>query len=149
MKITVTRDDIDGGRRRDPNNCAVALALRRSGITHFGVTGMLVCLGPGHTNVLLPGPVQEWIVDFDWGVPVNPIEFELALPELEPAVSVTRPAPEPEPAVLECANRKRLPLSAYVRRFMPSVPMGFDRGGRPNKPGKMGRRNSESVVLTK
>jgi len=34
-----------------------------------------------HASVLLPGEVQEWIMDFDWGTPVRPMEFELTLPE--------------------------------------------------------------------
>jgi hypothetical protein len=34
----------------------------------------------GSVVVLLPVPVQEWIMDFDWGVQVDPMEFELVLP---------------------------------------------------------------------
>ncbi|HWQ90906.1 MAG TPA: hypothetical protein VN673_04490, partial [Clostridia bacterium] len=82
MKVIVTRDDIDNGRRRDPNDCAVARALRRAGVAHSGVTGMLVFLDMDRqrTSLLLPGRVQEWIVDFDWGAAVDPIEFDLTIP---------------------------------------------------------------------
>jgi hypothetical protein len=86
MRIIVTKEDIAGGRRSDPEDCPVARALRRAGIVHFGVTGMAVMI-PGerqHASVLLPGDVQEWIMDFDWGSPVKPLEFELALPEEQP-----------------------------------------------------------------
>jgi hypothetical protein len=79
MKIQVTREDIEQGRRRDPNNCAVAVALRRAGVSHFGVTGMVVSFA-GSTVVLLPVTVQEWIMDFDWGVKMDPMEFDLILP---------------------------------------------------------------------
>jgi len=82
MKISVTRADIEGARRRDPNDCAVARALRRAGIVHFGVMGMLVAveMGRQQTSLFLPGQVQEWILDFDWGLPVQPFEFELTFP---------------------------------------------------------------------
>ena len=85
MKISITREDIEGGRRRDPSGCAVALALKRAGVPHFGVTGMLVMVefAGKHTPIVLPGPVQEWILDFDWGMPVGPLEFELTLPDLD------------------------------------------------------------------
>lgn len=114
MKITVTKEDIGGGRRSDPEDCPVARALRRAGVVHFGVTGMAVMI-PGerqHTSVLLPGEVQEWIMDFDWGTPVKPIEFELALPQeqmqgrarkaIKGAVRMLKPvsAVEPEPMLL-------------------------------------------------
>jgi hypothetical protein len=83
MKITVTTKDIEEGRRRDPSDCPVARALRRAGISHFGVTGMLVIVqeGRNHLPVVLPAGVQDWILDFDWGSTVAPIDFELAVPE--------------------------------------------------------------------
>jgi len=42
---------------------------------------------PLHATLLLPGPVQEWIMDFDWGAPVKPLEFDLAIPAGSPAVA--------------------------------------------------------------
>lgn len=113
MKVIVTRDDIDQGRRRDPNDCAVARALRRAGVAHSGVTGMLVFLDNNQqrTSVLLPGPVQEWIVDFDWGAAVEPIEFDLTLPSVEtpartvPARSPNAKKPVAEPATCEAGKR--------------------------------------------
>lgn len=82
MRITVTTQDIEQGRRRDPGECPVARALRRAGISHFGVTGMLVIVESGRTHVplVLPPNVQEWILDFDWGSAMAPVEFELTLP---------------------------------------------------------------------
>src|SRR2546423_13684013 len=82
MKITVTAEDIDGGIRRDPHNCPVARALRRAGVAHSGVGGIAVMLGNQDQRmmVFLPGPAQEWIMQFDWGQPVQPFEFEIVLP---------------------------------------------------------------------
>jgi len=125
MKITVTKEDIERGRKRDPNNCAVAMALRRAGVSHFGVTGMLVCVAAGPTSVVLPGPVQEWIIDFDRGAPVRPMEFELSWPE---AAEQVRPrASEPERAdpvgeplsafsSLWCGARRNQPASSGTSR---------------------------------
>lgn len=97
MKITVTREDIDAGRKRDPYDCAVAKALRRAGVAHYGVAGTLVLVKDRdqRRSVVLPAAVQEWIVDFDWGVPVQPFEFDLCTPcEAERKTVV---APETEP----------------------------------------------------
>jgi hypothetical protein len=82
MRITVTTKDIEEGRRRDPSECPVARALRRAGISHFGVTGMLVIVqtGRNHVPLVLPANVQDWILDFDWGSAMAPIDFELMLP---------------------------------------------------------------------
>lgn len=83
MKIIVTQADIQDGVRRDASNCAVARALRRSGVSHAGVAGTLVLLANGghHQYVVLPGRVQDWIAEFDNGGKTEPIEFELALPD--------------------------------------------------------------------
>jgi len=93
MKIIVTEEDIDRGQRRDPENCPVARALRRAGVEHCGVGGIAVMIGSGadHTMVVLPCIAQEWIMQFDWGKPVGPVEFELTLPTIE------MPKPHPLP----------------------------------------------------
>jgi hypothetical protein len=102
MRITVTKEDIAGGRRSDPEDCPVARALRRAGLSHFGVTGMAVMM-PGesqHASVLLPARVQEWIMDFDWGTPVKPFEFELTLPEKPPRSRARKSAKSKPPVLL-------------------------------------------------
>jgi hypothetical protein len=85
MKITVTKDDIVVGRKSDPGDCPVARALRRAGVAHFGVTGMTGMIEgrQQHGIVLLPAPVQEWIVEYDLGFPVEPMAFDLTLPAPE------------------------------------------------------------------
>ncbi len=83
MKITVTKQDIENGRRCDPDCCPVGRALSRAGVLHLGVVGaaVMVADGPGHAVSLpLPGAVESWILDFDGSRPVEPMSFELALP---------------------------------------------------------------------
>jgi len=82
MKITVTNEDIAGGQRRDSDNCPVARALRRAGVAHLGVGGMAVMihLDQQTTFVLMPATAQEWIMEFDCGAQVGPIEFDLTFP---------------------------------------------------------------------
>jgi hypothetical protein len=107
MKITVTKNDIEGGRKSDPEDCPVARALRRAGILHFGVTGMAVMVQGEreHATILLPSGVQEWIMEFDWGTQVEPMHFELALPpeqcpgrERKGRRDITERQPRPGPA---------------------------------------------------
>ncbi len=93
MTITVTREDIDNGQRRDPEDCPVARALRRAGVSHSGVMGAAITFTDHqqHTTLLLlPGQVQEWIAMFDQGATVGPFEFELALPPTAEAPCRTR-----------------------------------------------------------
>lgn len=77
MRIIVTKEDIEKGRARDAQNCPVALALRRAGVVHFGVSGILVWVASGNQAVVLPGHVQEWILNYDYGLQMEPFEFEL------------------------------------------------------------------------
>jgi hypothetical protein len=111
MRITVTTKDIEAGRRRDPSECPVAQALRRAGISHFGVTGMLVIIQDGrkHIPLVLPANVQEWILDFDWGSTMSPIEFELNWPQEQEPHLESEPTAEPAPQ--PCPSRPRAGLS--------------------------------------
>lgn len=80
MKIIVTRDDIESGRRYDPVRCPVARALRRAGMVFFTVMESAVRLRDEDEHgglLVLPSPVQDWIRDFDRGEPVEPMHFEL------------------------------------------------------------------------
>ena len=83
MTITVTREDIENGRRCDPDCCPIGRALVRSGIEHLGVVGAgVMVMDERHytTVVPLPGPVKDWILAFDGKRPVEPISFELMVP---------------------------------------------------------------------
>ncbi|PWU15831.1 MAG: hypothetical protein C5B50_14730 [Verrucomicrobia bacterium] len=87
MKIIVSREDIQRGQRRDPEDCPVARALRRAGIGHSGVMGAAITFTDEqqHTTLLLlPGEVQEWIARFDQGGEAEPFDFDLVLPGSAP-----------------------------------------------------------------
>lgn len=84
MNITVTKDDIHQGQRRDPEECAIARALLRAGLDHFGVMGPSVMVSDSWdrlTSVKLPEAVSDWIFNFDAGNTVSPFSFELQIPE--------------------------------------------------------------------
>lgn len=84
MNITVTREDIEHGQRRDPEQCAIARALMRAGLDHFGVMGPSVMVADGWgrlTSLRLPESVSDWIFNFDAGNPVEPISFRLDIPD--------------------------------------------------------------------
>ncbi len=83
MKIEVTQQDIEQGRRCDPDCCPVGRALSRAGVTHLGVSGTVVVSDDGDRHasfLMLPEEVRDWILRFDECEPVNPITFELVLP---------------------------------------------------------------------
>jgi hypothetical protein len=83
MKIEVTQQDIDNGRRCDPDCCPIGRALSRAGVSHYGVVGAAVMIeDAAHTARPLPLPseVRNWIVEFDGSRPVEPITFNLPLP---------------------------------------------------------------------
>ncbi len=84
MNITVTKEDIEQGQRRDPEQCAIALALLRAGLEHFGVMGPSVMVADSWgrlTSLKLPEVVSDWIFNFDAGNTVAPFSFEVALPQ--------------------------------------------------------------------
>jgi hypothetical protein len=82
MKITVTQEDIEQGRKGEPHACAVARAFFRAGVDHLGVMGPRVTVtnALGHlVSLLLPRSVWSWIVDFDAGRFVVPFSFDIGL----------------------------------------------------------------------
>ncbi len=101
MKIEVTRDDIENGRRSSPTGCPIARALLRQTGRQYNVEQDIV------VNVInedllcynLPLEASKFIEAFDvlgfnhtwFGFgKVQPFSFELALPE-----------PQPEPDVIQ------------------------------------------------
>ncbi len=83
MRIVVTKEDIEKGRRQDPKGCPIGRALSRAGVNHCCVAGAAVILRnePQQvTALLLPDVVRNWIFDFDRGKTVEPIGFEVGLP---------------------------------------------------------------------
>ncbi len=70
MIITVTREDIQRGKRGDAGECPVGLALQRVLNRPVEVwSHQVVLLGRGPRVVVpLPWSVQHWIIRFDTGV---------------------------------------------------------------------------------
>lgn len=83
MTIRITQEDIENGRRCDPDCCPVGRALLRSGVEHLGVvgSGVMIMDERHYTEVVpLPESVINWILAFDGKRPVEPISFELTMP---------------------------------------------------------------------
>lgn len=80
MKISVLQSDIDMGIPQDCCSCPVAIAISRAlGGEIVAVVGQFV-MAARHGSVYqkrLPEKASKWIIDFDTGNLVAPIEFEL------------------------------------------------------------------------
>lgn len=74
MKIQVTQNDIDKGKRCDNTLCPVALALNRKGV--FARVSMCFIRARGRIAEI-PEHVSELIFQFDHGLDVAPFEFEV------------------------------------------------------------------------
>ena len=74
MKIRITQQDIDNGRKGYVPGCAIALALKREFAYKISVSGW-ICIGGKY--YLGQEGVLDWIADFDRGNPVKPITIEL------------------------------------------------------------------------
>ena len=117
MTITVTTHDIEEGHKFDPDNCAVARALKRAGIAHLGVMGPSVMVADswGRVTALpLPQQARHWILEYDAGKQVPPLSFDLAPPpppspdELgDERLSLDRTASLPGRTLWHGANRLR------------------------------------------
>ena len=75
MKISVTQEDIDKGKREDSCVCPIALAVRRQ-------TGRLFHIDDtnaddGYDTIQLPIKARQFVRSYDNGNPVEPFEFEL------------------------------------------------------------------------
>ena len=74
MKIRITQQDIDNGRKGDFVGCAIAVALKRE-FAYVSVSGW-ICIGEKY--YLGQDEVLDWIADFDnRDKPVKPITIEL------------------------------------------------------------------------
>ena len=73
MKIRITQQDIDNGRKNRVDRCAIAVALKRE-FAYVSVSGW-ICIGKKY--YLGQDEVLDWIADFDRGKPVKPIMIEL------------------------------------------------------------------------
>ena len=84
MKIHVSNDHILKGRKADPKNDPVALALKDAGFgeVYVGATEISVRKVPftgNWTKIPAPHSVSDFMHAFDNDYGVEPFEFELAL----------------------------------------------------------------------
>lgn len=84
VKIEVTQDDIEKGRRRGSQTCPVARAIKRrlkAGIKAavYGRAGFV----KGWLRHMsdMPGKTQRFVADFDSKRPVKPFTFTLNIPK--------------------------------------------------------------------
>jgi hypothetical protein len=145
MKITVTQEDIQAGQRRDPEQCAVALALFRAGLDHCGVMGPSVTVSDAFGRLIclpLPVAVSDWIFDFDAGKAVGPITFEMDFVQKRPR----------SPTLRERQTRASQPFSVSARQDLtllsPHDLKSVDRirsSARCKRPVLTGRRSGSSL----
>lgn len=81
MTITVTQEDIDGGKPRDCERCPVAIALLRHTGRKVEVGSYKIMLWDGVLKTFLETPeaVGEWMANYDQDYTVHPITFELGV----------------------------------------------------------------------
>lgn len=76
--IRVTQEDIDNGERNDAESHPVALAMSRELDSVVDVAGRFAFVyRDGIDDITLPVDVQEFIVAFNAGDPVQPFEFQI------------------------------------------------------------------------
>jgi hypothetical protein len=153
MIITVTKQDIQEGQRRDPEQCAIARALVRAGLDHCGVMGpsLMVADRWGRlTSMLLPEAVSDWIFHFDAGNPVSPISFELDVPvgtvrrgrKSQPCPK--KSTPEPPLEVTECDPR----LLMFCSSSSNFTPRGYKMPKIPKLGGRTRRRSGPTLKIS-
>jgi hypothetical protein len=82
MRIQVTREDIEKGVRKSPRRCAVARALDHAGVPYEHVTPSGIRLiekdqSYGYYDYNPTPELKSWMLSFDDGSLMDPIEFEL------------------------------------------------------------------------
>ena len=81
MKIKVTQDHINKGRRNTCALCPVALAIKEQvGAEYICVGSYTISIGTNmisSTIYTVPPECEKFMKDFDWFRDVSPFEFEL------------------------------------------------------------------------
>lgn len=80
MKIRVTREDIERGKRTDSCRCPVARAVRRATRKKFVAVGVEDIDVGSQVTVPTPSIVATFIRAFDARRPVQPFAFDLEVP---------------------------------------------------------------------
>jgi hypothetical protein len=83
VTVSVTAEDIGRGRKMDEDWCPVALAAKRA--VPSWETGMCVFAYfiniEGFFQIALPQQARDFIIAFDRYDPVEPLEFEIDVPD--------------------------------------------------------------------
>ena len=83
MKVHVTAEDIAVGKPYGANCCPVALAIARAA-NFSGTVSVIVNAASWNGKIVdLPAAVADFIVSFDHGESVEPLEFDLPIAEGE------------------------------------------------------------------
>ena len=75
MRIEITQQDIDNGRKGYTRGCAIALGLKHDFAYELSVSRGWIWIGKDYYQTT--PEVRRWIADFDRGKPVKPITIEL------------------------------------------------------------------------
>ncbi len=86
IEIAVLARDIARGRPRRPDCCPLARAANRCGIDAHVFDGAIVlryqnALGWHRAAVQLPQKAREWLARYDAGQPMEPIRFDIDIPD--------------------------------------------------------------------
>lgn len=79
--VDVCDEDIAKGRRGSPRRCAVARAVKRSGLGPVAVTGASIVIPglPRPTTLALLSEIEDWISAWDAHEAVRPFRFRIEL----------------------------------------------------------------------
>lgn len=81
IKVTVIQEDIDAGLKNNCLECPIVLASKRVPELQNVVVSNDTLRSFETGNIYeLPRIAIDWIISFDMGLKVKPIEFELSLP---------------------------------------------------------------------
>ena len=91
IRIQVTENDIDSGAQDSPTDCPIARALRRACPNSqfvyvgddFASLNRIPCELSNCKQIDLPEVAREFVRQFDKGGDVEPISFEMQIPDAE------------------------------------------------------------------
>ena len=75
LTVSVTRKDIERGKKCRTDCCPIALAIRK--IPGWERATVATFIKNNHIGYLAPEEAQDFMADFDAGLPVKPFKFKL------------------------------------------------------------------------
>jgi hypothetical protein len=80
MKIEVTQQNINDGRKHNCTSCPIALAIYQATGEEAAVSCFRTYLGEDCAGIALPSSAALFIERFDAGKSVSPFSFDLPIP---------------------------------------------------------------------